>query len=208
MSSPDLEDFDKLDKQNFVSLKLDENIVYFGEVRLVFLARPEQAPVDTSKVAAKKKPVKKGEVSEDTPPLRDIYLIYKEFDGKMFQKNYLEEPTDLKEILENEYIQLIKEGIGSIVFYQINEEILSKFEGEWVNDKMMGRAKITYPNKSQYVGAVKNSERNGFGMLEWPTGQRYSGQWIDNKMQGYGVFLTEGDIIFGLLFLFVEILFD
>jgi len=41
----------------------------------------------------------------------------------------------------------------------------SKYEGEWVNNKI-----------------------NGKGIYKWKDGRVYNGEWLNNNMHGYGVY--------------------
>jgi hypothetical protein len=104
------------------------------------------------------------------------------------------EESDLEKILNHASIEIIREGNGTMIQYQINDEILSKYEGEWKDGEMTGSGKVQYPNQGNYSGLLFKGKRQGFGMFEWPSGEKYSGQWVDDCMQGYGVFLTKGKL--------------
>ena len=102
----------------------------------------------------------------------------------------------MEKILSDPSIQLIREGNGKMIQYQINDEIMSKYEGEWKNGEMTGSGLVIYPNQGNYSGLLLKGKRQGFGMFEWPSGEKYSGQWVDNCMQGFGVFLTKSKRLF------------
>ena len=191
-------DFEILNKENFVSLKLEENGVYFGEIKLKFIDKPVEALLESERSPTKtKKNVKnkiKKSLIEDEIAEKDVYSVYKCLNNKTLQISLLEEEEDLDLIIKNPHIKIMREGMGTMVHYQINEEILSKYEGEWEEDQMKGTAKVFYPNKGTYSGQIVLGKRQGFGMFEWPSGERYSGQWTDDKMQGYGVFFNIGNV--------------
>ena len=45
-----------------------------------------------------------------------------------------------------------------------------KFEGEWVDGLLIGKAKITHPNGDTYIGDTYNFMRHGRGTLLYTTG--------------------------------------
>ena len=189
--------FDLINKDNFVSLKLGENIVYFGEIRLRFLPRPTpiESTEDSRMSANKSKKLKKrakNTETEDPLQVRDIYAEYKDFAGDVFDLEHLKEEADLEKILSHPLIEIIREGFGTMIQYQINDDVLSKYEGQWKGGEMTGSGRVVYPNQGNYNGLFVNGRRQGFGMFEWPSGEKYSGQWVDDCMQGFGVFLTKG----------------
>ncbi|MBT3612314.1 MAG: hypothetical protein HN522_05185 [Flavobacteriales bacterium] len=74
-------------------------------------------------------------------------------------------------------------------------------------DKINGVGTITFPEGSIYIGAWKNSQRNGFGTNYWkteskthllPAYSKYKGEWLDDRMHGYGKVIYEnGDSLIG-----------
>jgi hypothetical protein len=190
--------FELVDKDNFVSLQLEENIVYYGEIKLKFLeVESASQSLEDSKSTFKKdkKQKKKGnkkQEEEESMEVRNIYEEYKELDGNILKLEQLKEEGDLELILSHPSIEIIREGNGTMIQYQINDDVLSKYEGQWKEGQMTGSGKVVYPNQGSYAGLFCDGKRQGFGMFEWPSGEKYSGQWLDDCMQGYGVFLTRG----------------
>ena len=191
-------DFESIDKNNFVSLKLEENILYYGEIKLNFIEQEESSEKsEESKKSLKKetKSKKKGKQIdlEELEEKRDIYSEYKQFEGQILNLENLKEEADLELILADPRIQVIRQGYGTMIQYQINEEMLSKYEGQWEDGEITGSGRVIYPNQGNYSGLFLKGMRQGFGMFEWPSGEKYSGQWVGDCMQGYGVFLTGGE---------------
>lgn len=57
----------------------------------------------------------------------------------------------------------------------------TRYEGEFLNDKLVGEAKINYPDGSIYVGSVLNGKPHGRGVYIYSNGDRYEGEFIDGK---------------------------
>ncbi|CAH8649768.1 unnamed protein product [Schistosoma intercalatum] len=56
--------------------------------------------------------------------------------------------------------------------------------GDFKENKITGRGKITWPNKSEYIGDVVDGIRHGFGTYTDSNGLQYTGQWKNGKKQG------------------------
>jgi hypothetical protein len=70
---------------------------------------------------------------------------------------------------------------------QINEEPLSLFEGEFINDLMHGKGFIkNYVEKSEYSGDTRRGKRDGYGIYKYPNGDMYQGEWLENQPHGKG----------------------
>ncbi len=62
-----------------------------------------------------------------------------------------------------------------------------KAVGKWKNDKLNGKAIITYSNGSTYEGELINGELHGYGYYYWTKQDKtYKGQWINGKREGKG----------------------
>lgn len=46
---------------------------------------------------------------------------------------------------------------------------------------MHGDGEYIWPDKKKYIGKFEYDKRNGFGILEEPTGKRYEGFWSGDK---------------------------
>ncbi|XP_064597026.1 MORN repeat-containing protein 2-like [Liolophura sinensis] len=67
------------------------------------------------------------------------------------------------------------------------------YEGQWENDKMNGKGKLTHPSGATYEGDFVDNKFNGMGKYSWPNGSYYEGQFVENRMEGEGQFTdTEG----------------
>jgi hypothetical protein len=83
-----------------------------------------------------------------------------------------------------EKIEKIREGYG-IMYYKNG----TKFEGEYVNDKINGFG--IYTNKEGrvvYEGYWKNGKREGYGIYYCDDGAVYKGEWNNNLKEGIGIY--------------------
>ena len=80
---------------------------------------------------------------------------------------------------------LIAEDIDDVIQVDdANDEILSNLNDK---SKISIVEKITLPNGSVYSGEVKfDVIREGFGTNEWPNGDRYEGEWLNDNPHGKG----------------------
>lgn len=60
------------------------------------------------------------------------------------------------------------------------------------------KQRIDFSEKhSQYIGSKYNNEKEGFGIQLWSGGGKYSGYFKNNKAEGYGLFISDGDVYLG-----------
>lgn len=53
-------------------------------------------------------------------------------------------------------------------------------------------------NSESYVGEWKNSKAHGYGVHNWPSGDKYEGEWKECLKHGYGTdFFANGDVFSG-----------
>ena len=48
--------------------------------------------------------------------------------------------------------------------------------------------KVTFQDKSIYIGELENEIPNGYGVWSHPNGEEYKGQWADGKENGSGIY--------------------
>ena len=48
--------------------------------------------------------------------------------------------------------------------------------------------KVTFQDKSIYIGELENEIPNGYGVWTHPNGEEYKGQWSDGKENGSGIY--------------------
>ena len=61
------------------------------------------------------------------------------------------------------------------------------YEGELRKHRRHGKGKMKYAIGDIYEGDYKDDKRDGKGTYIWANGSMYQGDWKDNKMHGYGV---------------------
>ena len=75
----------------------------------------------------------------------------------------------------------MREGQGVLTFS--NGKII---EGTYKHDRLYRVAKVAYPDKSVYIGRMKQMKKKGFGHLLFEDGSRFEGQFRKGKIIGYG----------------------
>ena len=56
-----------------------------------------------------------------------------------------------------------------------------------LKDKSREKVKITYPDLSVYNGDLVKGIPNGTGTIVYGDGSNYSGQWLNGKIDGFGI---------------------
>lgn len=76
----------------------------------------------------------------------------------------------------------------------------ARAEGQWVNGKLNGKAKMRYPNGDVYEGEWIENEKCGFGSYTMCNGQqKYEGEFQKDIPHGKGRMMYEnGDIYEGM----------
>ncbi|SOV24863.1 conserved Plasmodium protein, unknown function [Plasmodium sp. DRC-Itaito] len=90
----------------------------------------------------------------------------------------------------------IKNGYGALISITKNidgyEIITNKFIGNWVNDKKNGLGFNIDIYKNIYYGYYENNLKNGWGYYKWSrSGSIYEGNWLDNMMNGKGLYINK-----------------
>jgi hypothetical protein len=96
----------------------------------------------------------------------------------------------------------LKHGSGS-EFYPDN----SFYIGEFSMNKKNGRGIVIIliinvgiyhlSNGAIYEGGFKNDKIEGYGKFIWTDNKSYEGEWIDNCLNGFGIFIKTGKIYIG-----------
>lgn len=82
----------------------------------------------------------------------------------------------------------------------------TRYEGEFINGKLVGETKILYTSGSIYVGPVLNKSRHGRGVHTLSNGTRYEGDFIDDKLVGVvKINYRDGSIYVGSVLCHIEI---
>ncbi len=120
-----------------------------------------------------------------------------------------------KKYEDGEYIGEFKKGLrdGKGIFYYArnNENDRGIYEGDWKNDRIDGKGKMTWStgeiyegdwkndmkeglgiqyninNSKEYEGSYKNGLFEGKGVYYYDDGNRYEGDWKNNKRDGDGI---------------------
>lgn len=122
-------------------------------------------------------------------------------------------PTTQNKIIENETVEIpeIKNTIETNGTYTGNRENGKKsgtgtfkwndgtvYEGEWKEDKINGKGKLTIPNKGTYEENFENGKKEGQGIYTFQNGDIYEGSFSKDKMSGQGKYtFSNGDTYYG-----------
>lgn len=72
------------------------------------------------------------------------------------------------------------------------------YEGEWKNNSMSGKMRLSYEDGRFFQGFYKDDEKSGSGVYSWPDGRMFFGNWIKGVINGEGVEVnTEGGKVKG-----------
>ena len=73
------------------------------------------------------------------------------------------------------------------------------YEGQFFNDKLNGKGKITFKGVNhEYEGTFKDNEIDGRGIFRWENGDVYEGDMVKGKMEGIGkYYYSNGQIYEG-----------
>jgi hypothetical protein len=84
-----------------------------------------------------------------------------------------------------------KEGSGKLMM-----DTLLIYDGEWKNDKFDGIGKRFYFDGSYYFGEFRKNQREGFGVLYWKDGSRYVGEFSKDLFFGSGYIVKNNAVDF------------
>lgn len=74
----------------------------------------------------------------------------------------------------------------------------TKIIGEWCDYNLNGKAKIEYPSGETYEGNLIDQKRHGFGIYKFKNGDQYIGDWLNDKPNGKGKYKwINGDVYHG-----------
>ena len=93
-----------------------------------------------------------------------------------------------------EYKNEIREGFG---IYKFKDG--SEYRGHWKKSRLHGFGMFIYPGIKQYYGFFQKDRRAGFGIGVWLKEKKaFIGFWKDNDINGYGKFIVNNKIQYGL----------
>lgn len=103
------------------------------------------------------------------------------------QVGYLNSDQELVANTE-EQVTWVRHGFGVQLFRNLQGEVTSKYEGQWVLDRKQGTGACVMDNGDQYEGDLLDDRRHGQGKYVWSDHMTYEGQWERGQMQGKGLF--------------------
>ena len=122
--------------------------------------------------------------------------------GKVLEGKYINGVVEGKGILKNakgntyigDFSNSKRHGKGVLDTHKVH------YEGEFKNDKLSGKGRITFKNEGHYYeGDFDNNEINGYGTFKWKNGDSYTGQMMNGKMHGKGRYCySNGEVFEGI----------
>ena len=79
----------------------------------------------------------------------------------------------------------LKNGFGVL------KKSFATYEGNFVDDKMDGKGKMSWANGDVYEGEFKQDMKHGMGRIRYKLGDFYEGQFFEGKMDGTGTYIWE-----------------
>ena len=119
--------------------------------------------------------------------------------GKVLEGKYINGVVEGKGILKNakgntyigDFSKSKRHGKGVLDTHKVH------YEGEFKNDKLSGKGRITFKNEGHYYeGDFDNNEINGYGTFKWKNGDSYTGQMMNGKMHGKGRYCYNNGVVF------------
>ena len=119
--------------------------------------------------------------------------------GKVLEGKYINGVVEGKGILKNakgntyigDFSNSKRHGKGVLDTHKVH------YEGEFKNDKLSGKGRITFKNEGHYYeGDFDNNEINGYGTFVWKNGDSYTGQMMNGKMHGKGRYCYSNGVVF------------
>ena len=119
--------------------------------------------------------------------------------GKVLEGKYINGVVEGKGILKNakgntyigDFSNSKRHGKGVLDTHKVH------YEGEFKNDKLSGKGRITFKNEGHYYeGDFDNNEINGYGTFKWKNGDSYTGQMMNGKMHGKGRYCYSNGVVF------------
>ena len=87
-----------------------------------------------------------------------------------------------------QWVRGVREGCGEMIS---PGRILTRYLGQWLQDKQTGWGVIHYSNGATYTGNWVNNLYHGRGRLSWSNGDSYTGNFSYGSMHGQGTYLYE-----------------
>jgi len=89
-----------------------------------------------------------------------------------------------KTIYEGDIENNIPNGQGTMTFFSMFNNSISKYVGNWGNGLRNGQGTMTYYNGNKYVGNWENNFPDGFGTMTYANGEIYAGEWENGEETG------------------------
>ena len=100
-----------------------------------------------------------------------------------------------KEYYDGNFENDLYNGEGQYVWGENNR----KFIGEFKRGKIEGKGTYIYEDGTIFKGTFSDAKKNGEGCIEFPNGNKYFGNWLNDELYGNG-YLINGNKIIEIVF--------
>jgi hypothetical protein len=91
-----------------------------------------------------------------------------------------------------------RDGYGIMKYDETQESGVSLYEGDWKNNTMHGKGKVTYKDGGYYEGTFEDNMFHGLGTFFYSNGNKYEGTFYNGNETGKGITTyNNGDIYTG-----------
>ncbi len=130
------------------------------------------------------------EISQNQPlPVDAREIEQNTIDQELIDESVEKTITEKNGTYTGQRINGKKQGTGKYVW---NNGAI--YEGEFSDNNINGKGKLTIPDKGTYEGNFINGKKDGQGTITFSNGDIYTGEWKEDKMSGQGQYtFANGD---------------
>lgn len=86
------------------------------------------------------------------------------------------------DVFEGTLVDGKRQGVGKFSWQG------GQYQGDWVDDKAIGKGSLTFKNGDEYIGLVQEAVADGEGVMKYASGDVYQGSFVKGKAQGQGIY--------------------
>ena len=87
------------------------------------------------------------------------------------------------DVFEGTLVDGKRQGVGKFSWQG------GQYQGDWVDNKAIGKGSLTFKNGDEYIGLVQEAVADGEGVMKFASGDIYRGSFVKGKAQGQGTYL-------------------
>ena len=86
------------------------------------------------------------------------------------------------DVFEGTLVDGKRQGVGKFSWQG------GQYDGDWLDDKAIGKGKLVFKNGDEYTGGVQDVQADGDGVMKFASGDVYQGHFVKGKAQGHGIY--------------------